>query len=278
MTIENRLQVVTGGTSGMGLATAKRLGEFGPVLIGGRSEKRLESALAELREAGVRAFGKPCDVSDVESVRAFRDYALELGEIGSVVNAAGVDFDNASIDLVMNVNMGGVINVTQEFFPYMDHAVMAHYSSITGYFYQPTKEDFEAWNNPHAADFIERATAAVRRPEMAPGDLNECFPYYAASKRFVMHYVMANASRFGEKGNRIFSVAPGSFDTPMLQAGNTPQESIIARTAFKRFGTPEEMADLFIDLMKPGHDYLTGCDIVMDGGKTAMTLVPQIAA
>ena len=48
-----KLQVVTGGTSGMGLATAKALSVYGPVLIGGRSEKRLEGALAELKE-GIR--------------------------------------------------------------------------------------------------------------------------------------------------------------------------------------------------------------------------------
>ena len=51
--MEKRLQVITGGTSGMGLATAKALSVYGPVLIGGRSEKRLASAMAELKEAGV---------------------------------------------------------------------------------------------------------------------------------------------------------------------------------------------------------------------------------
>ena len=51
---ERKLQVVTGGTSGMGLATAKALSVFGPVLIGGRNQKRLDAALAELKEAGVK--------------------------------------------------------------------------------------------------------------------------------------------------------------------------------------------------------------------------------
>ena len=51
--MEKRLQVITGGTSGMGLATAKALSVYGPVLIGGRSEKRLASAMAELKEADV---------------------------------------------------------------------------------------------------------------------------------------------------------------------------------------------------------------------------------
>lgn len=277
MSIEGKVQVVTGGTSGMGLATAKRLGGFGPVIIGGRNESRLESALAELRSAGVEAHGATCDVSDADSVKRFADEARSLGEIGSVVNAAGVDFDNASVQKIMSINMGGVVNVTQEFFPDMDNSTMVHYSSITGYFYQPDAEDLKAWNDPHSPDFLEKATAAVKRPPMAPPELIEEFSYYAASKRFVMHYVMANALRFGKKGSRIFSVAPGSFDTPMLRRSVGDNEETSQATAFGRFGTPEEMADLFVQLMKPGHDYFTGCDVIMDGGKTAMTLVPQIA-
>ncbi|MBR4578545.1 MAG: hypothetical protein IKO22_02900 [Oscillospiraceae bacterium] len=56
--MDKRLQVVPGGTSGMGLATAVALGKFGPVLVGGRNEKRLETALQTLKEAGVEAYGQ----------------------------------------------------------------------------------------------------------------------------------------------------------------------------------------------------------------------------
>lgn len=261
----------------MGLANARALGDRGPVLVGGRSEKRLEAALAELSAVGVEAYGKPCDISDRASVEAFRDYALTLGEIGGVVNAAGVDFDNATIDQVININMIGTINVTEAFLPYMNDAVQVNYSSVTGYFYQPTPEDIACWSDPNAADFFEKAKAAVKRPEIAPPDLNECFPYYAASKRFVMFYTQANAKRFGDRGSRIFSVAPGAFDTPMYRAGSVSDESVRAMTALNRLGTPEEMARLIAEFMKPEHAYLTGCDIIHDGGKTAMTLVPQLS-
>lgn len=274
---QRRVQVVTGGTSGMGLETAKALKERGPVLVGGRSEKRMAGALEELKAAGVEAYGKACDVSDRASVEAFRDYALELGQIGGVVNAAGVDFDNATIEQVIDINMVGTINVTEAFLPYLDNAVLMNYSSVTGYFYQPTPEDIEAWNDPNAVDFAEKAKAAVKRPEIAPPDLNECFPYYAASKRFVMHYTMANALRFGKRNSRVLSIAPGAFDTPMYRAGSVDDSSVKAVTAFQRLGKPEEMAALVAELMSPRHAYLTGCDVIHDGGKTAMTLVKQLA-
>ena len=65
---ERKLQVITGGTSGMGLATAKALSEYGPVLIGGRSEKRLAAAMAELKEAGVEdSAAETPDVSNTEN-------------------------------------------------------------------------------------------------------------------------------------------------------------------------------------------------------------------
>ena len=85
--MEKRLQVITGGTSGMGLATAKALSVYGPVLIGGRSEKRLASAMAELKEAGVEVYGKLCDVSDKASLKAFVEYAVSIAPIGNVINA-----------------------------------------------------------------------------------------------------------------------------------------------------------------------------------------------
>lgn len=277
MTIEGKLQIVTGGTSGMGLANAIELGKYGPVLVGGRSEKRLEGALEQMKAAGVKAYGKPCDVSDVESVKEFARFAQSLGEIGSVVNAAGVDWEGVSPDMIIDVNMLGVVNTTETFLPYLNDGVMVHYSSITGYFYTPCAEDYDVWNNPNDPDFNEKWQAAV-----AAGDhpkhsfLSEGYTYYAGSKRFVMYYTMANTVRFGKKGSRIFSIAPGSFDTPMLQSGTTDKASIAERTAFKRFGTPEEMADLVVKLMGPGHDYLTGCDIVMDGGKRAMSVAKQL--
>ena len=70
-----KIQVITGGTSGMGKAAAIALGKFGPVLIGGRSEKKLAEAMEEIRAKGVEVFGKVCDVSDIGSVKAFADYA-----------------------------------------------------------------------------------------------------------------------------------------------------------------------------------------------------------
>ncbi len=278
MSIEGKVQVVTGGTSGMGLANAIELGKYGPVLVGGRNEERLAGAVEQMKASGVDAYGKTCDISDRASVEEFVEYARSIGQIGGVVNAAGVDWGKVSNDALIDINMVGAVNVTEAFLPYIDDGVMVHYSSITGYFFQPSAQDKAVWDNPNDLNFREnwkQALVECPHPSPAPG-LGDDFMYYAGSKRFIMYYTMANAKRFGAKNARIFSIAPGSFDTPMLRGGVGYSESTAKGTAFGRFGKPEEMACLIAQLMGPGHDYLTGCDIVHDGGKLAMSLVKQL--
>ena len=78
------------------------------------------------------------------------------------------------------------------------------------------------------------------------------------------------------EGCAIFSVAPGSFDTPMLQESPDEPAKIAAGTALGRLGTPEEMGDFIVKLLEPGHEYLTGVDLILDGGKSAMVLAKQL--
>ena len=253
--MDRKLQVVPGGTSGMGLATAVALGKFGPVLVGGRNEKRLESALKTLKEAGVEAYGKQLDISDRESMKAFAS------------------------ELIWKINVQGTINVVEAFLPYLDHSCVVNYSSITGYFYQPSREELAVWSAPDAPDFFEKSFAIASSKELDERMKFQGpqFLAYIASKRFVIYYTQANALRFGRKNSQIFSVAPGSFDTPMLREISDPAAvaRIEAGTAFGRLGAPEEMADFITCLLQPGHQYLTGCDLILDGGKSAMVFAKQ---
>lgn len=272
-----KLQVVTGGTSGMGLATAKALGAFGPVLVGGRNQTRLDKALEELRKTGIEAYGKTCDISDRASLDEFAKYAASLAPLGNVVNAAGVDAGGA--DLIIGINMGGTVNFVEAFLPYIEGARLVNFSSITGYFYTPAPEEIEIWNNPNDEGFVEKVKAFMASkpiPERMKY-LGEDYIYYPASKAFTIYYTKANTLRFGKKNAQIFSIAPGAFDTPMLREQSEEQIANVARgTAFGRLGDPDEMADFIVHLLSDGHDYLTGCDIILDGGKAALTLTKQL--
>lgn len=276
--MEKRVQVVTGGTSGMGLATAKAIAQYGPVLIGGRNEKRLADAVQTLRDAGVDAYGARLDVADIASVKEFAAEAEKIGSIGNVVHAAAVDMDNADTDTIIRINVIGTVNVVETFYPLLaEGGSVANYSSVTGYYYRPSREEMALWNNPTDPDFFTVFKNAMSGFDAAAmGQKPEATAYFG-SKNFVMYYTRSNVARFGAKGCRIFSAAPGSFMTPMLQHQEANFASIKEGTAFKRFGDPDEMAQLLAYLLDPKVAYLTGCDVLMDGGKFALTTTPQLA-
>lgn len=92
-----------------------------------------------------------------------------------------------------------------------------------------------------------------------------------------MYYTRANTTRFAEKGNRIFSVAPGSYDTPMFQESDSTEDTIRDTIPLRRVGHPAEMGLLVAQLAGPGHDYLTGTDILADGGMCASMTTPQLS-
>ncbi len=273
-----RLQVVTGGTSGMGLATAMALGKFGPVLVGGRNQKRLDDAVTKLTDAGIEAYGKTVDISDRTSLDEFAAYAASLAPLGNVVNAAGVDAGGG--DLIVKVNMVGTVNFVEAFLPYLEKgATLVNYSSITGYFVQPTPEERAVWDEPNDPDFFAKAKAAIDAREVpeAMAAMGEDYQYYPISKTFTQYYTRANTRRFGQKGCRIFSIAPGAFDTPMLrEASDETVEGIRRGTAFGRLGDPGEMAEFIVRLLEPGLEYLTGVDLILDGGKFGMTMAKQL--
>ncbi|HJJ00211.1 MAG TPA: SDR family oxidoreductase [Coriobacteriaceae bacterium] len=273
-----RLQVVAGGTSGMGLATAKALGKFGPVLVGGRNEKRLADAVAKLEADGVEAYGKTVDIADRASLDEFAAYAVSIAPLGNVVNAAGVDTGGG--DLIVKVNMVGTVNFVEAFLPYLEEgSALVNYSSITGYFVQPTPEEREIWDDPNNPAFFDKVKAAIDAREVpeAMRAMGEDYQYYPISKTFTQYYTRANTRRFGKRGCRIFSIAPGAFDTPMLREASEETVAGIERgTAFGRLGDSDEMAEFIVRMLEPGLEYLTGVDLILDGGKFGMTMAKQL--
>jgi NAD(P)-dependent dehydrogenase (short-subunit alcohol dehydrogenase family) len=102
---------------------------------------------------------------------------------------------------------------------------------------------------------------------------------YSLSKGFVMWYCKSQSARFGRQGARILSVSPGSFDTAM---GRLEEQhgagAVVEYAALKRFGRPEEIAELLAFCASDKASYLTGVDILCDGGAVAsMTLRDQLA-
>jgi len=97
---------------------------------------------------------------------------------------------------------------------------------------------------------------------------------YAISKNFQLDYVRMEAARFGASGARVLSVSPGNFDTPMGAVEKEEAELYIRYCAVKRLGRVEEIARLFAMCADEGMGYLTGVDILCDGGCVASGVNP----
>lgn len=97
---------------------------------------------------------------------------------------------------------------------------------------------------------------------------------YAISKYFVIWYARHQAARFGAKGVRVLSITPGNFDTPMGELEAQEAGSYLKFNAIKRPGRPEEIAALYAACADPAMGYLTGADILCDGGCVASRAGP----
>lgn len=260
--MDKRITVVIGGATGMGLAVAEEVGQDGPVIIGGRRVGKLEEAVAKLKAQGVEAYCHACDISDVESVRAFAEAAQAIYPIGNVVSVAGIFVGQADNAGLVKVNALGTVNVDNVFLPYLQEgAVMINFASNSGYLTQPEPELKALWKNPDAPDFVERFV------ELAPDDQ---FEVYKLTKNFVISYTAANAMRFGRQGVRLFSISPGAFDTQMTAGQDV--DTMASLTSVGRIGDPKEMGVAVRLLLDPRLTYLAGCDILIDGGLNATVL------
>jgi NAD(P)-dependent dehydrogenase (short-subunit alcohol dehydrogenase family) len=248
--------VVTGGSRGIGLATARLLAEAGAaVVVCARSAEAVEEAAAGLRAAGHHAAGVPCDVTDDSQVEALRAAAEEAlgGGVDVLVNNAGVA-DSAPLartslatwNRLMAVNATGTFLCTRAFAPAM----------------------------------VERGWGRVVNVASVAGKAGA--PYvsaYVAAKHAVVGFTRAVAAELAATGVTVNAVCPGYVDTEMTAesvariAGTTRLDEAAARRALEqqspqgRIYTAEEVAYQVLALCDPRAGGVNGQAVVLDGGR-----------
>lgn len=253
----------------MGLATAKVVGRDHIVVLGDVRQDRLAAAAATLNDLGMTPTTVNCDVTDRRAVADLFDTANDLGTVVSVIHTAGVSPSMGPADYIMRTNAVGTVNVNEVF-----HAVAAagsvivNVASMAAHLLPAEMIPVDQFPlaNSDAEGFMEAMlTTCNRVPEEARSGLA-----YAVSKSFVKWYSQSQAERFNACGLRILSVSPGSIDTEMgrleEQAG---AGAMVADAAVPRWGKPEEMAELLAFCASDKAAYLTGTDILNDGGVIA---------
>ncbi|WP_193045650.1 SDR family oxidoreductase [Mycolicibacterium baixiangningiae] len=265
----SRISVITGGAGGMGVATARIVGRDHTLVLCDVRRDRLDAAVAGLDDLGITATAVYCDVTDRDAVAALFDTASSLGPLASVIHTAGVSPSMGDAEYVMRTNAIGTVNVDEAFYRTAgEGAAIVNVASMAAHMLP--EEMIPTGHFPRAltdedAFMADMLSACSIVPEEAQSGIA-----YALSKSFVRWYSTSQAERFNGRGLRIVSVSPGSVDTDMgrleEQAG---AGAMVADAAVPRWGKPEEMAELLAFCVSDRAGYLTGTDILNDGGVVA---------
>ncbi|HYF96116.1 MAG TPA: SDR family NAD(P)-dependent oxidoreductase [Symbiobacteriaceae bacterium] len=246
MRLDGKVAIVTGGASGIGLATVERMtAENAKVLIADYSKKGVEVASA-LKEKGYAVEFIHTDVSSEEQVAAMVAKAVELwGRLDVIVSNAGIGSLGKADELaaeawnqVIGINLTGVFLCAKHAIPAMRRSgggSIVNIASILGHVGFPG------------------ATA------------------YAAAKAGVVNLTRTMAIDYAKEGIRINAICPGFIETPMVVNGLTEEQVkwIAGMHPLGRLGKPEEVANAILFLASDEASFVTGTSLFVDGGYTA---------
>ncbi len=260
--------VITGGGSGMGLAAAKYMPKEKIIVVSGRTEAKLQKAVAELTALGYTAYAKACDTSKRESVQELVKFAASLGTVRNVINSAGLSPAMSDPETIVRVNSLGTVYVNQEFSKVMEAgSVIVDVSSNSAYVLPKflISKKVYALAETDEAKFVQKI---VKKSHLAKGDYQRSGFAYALSKNFVVWYAAKCAFEYGKKGIRVVSLSPGLIATDMGNLEAKDGGMLIPFSAEERMGKPEELGFALATVADERNGYLAGVDVLCDGGST----------
>jgi NAD(P)-dependent dehydrogenase (short-subunit alcohol dehydrogenase family) len=242
--LEGKVAVVTGGNSGIGLATAKRLQEEGArVAISGRSKKTLDEAVKSIGNGVVAVQSDVANLADIDKL--FAEVSRKLGKIDVLFVNAGVakfaplaETSESAFDEQYDINIKGAYFTIQKALPLLNDGA----SIIL---------------NTSVVDSNGTIGASA----------------YSGTKAALRSLARTAAAELVGRGIRVNTVAPGPIETPIFGKTGLPKEAldefakgVVARVPMKRFGQPEEVAATVAFLASQDASYITGVEINVDGG------------
>ncbi|OCB07069.1 SDR family oxidoreductase [Mycobacterium intracellulare] len=257
------------GVGGIGQAIARRLGSGKTVVLGDNDAATLQRAAACLTAEGHLVELRNVDVTSAASVRDLASTARELGAVSQVAHTAGLSPAQAPTAAILAVDLLGVAHVLDEFAtviaPGGAGVVIA---SMAGHLYPPLPADQQ-----HVLAHTP-AGELLSLPFLSPERLTDPGLAYAIAKQANHLRVVAAHSQWGSRGARINSISPGIISTPMGQRElNSPlgdgMRAMVDSSSASRLGTPDDIAAAAAFLLGPQSSFVTGTDLLIDGGVTA---------
>ncbi len=242
--LNNKVAVVTGGSSGIGLATAQRfIADGAQVVITGRDQEALDAAVAELGERATGIRGVVANLDDLD--RLFAQVQEQFGRVDVLFANAGiapfVPFEAVTeehFDSLFNINVRGLFFTVQKALPLLS----------------------------------ERASVSLTASVAAQSGIPNT-SVYSATKAAVRSLGRTLAAELSSRGIRVNVISPGLIETPLIgKLGMSPDEldafgeQVAEQTPLRRPGKPEEIAATVAFLASDDASYFTGAELVADGG------------
>ena len=240
----NRVVLITGGSRGIGRATALRLAEEGADVAFSYASRAsdAEDTAAAIRALGRRAIYAPCNVADPDDVKRLVDQARQLGPIDYLVHSGAIsniqDHSTLSYDIwreTIEVNLTGTYLAV---FAVKDEMIQRRFGRI-----------------------VTLSSVAALRPRQMQ-------IHYASAKAGVIAFTRCCAEAFAPHNVRINCVAPGLIDTEMARVlPPATMKSVIEQTPLGRLGKPEEIAAVIRFLLSEESSFMTGHTLAASGGR-----------
>jgi len=238
--LEGKIALITGGSAGIGLATAKQFVDEGAyVYITGRRQTELDAAVASIGSGITAIQGDVAKLADLD--RIFAQIRKEKGRLDIVFANAGLgdmaplgSITEEHFDTTFNVNVKGVLFTVQKALPLM----------------------------PNGASIILNASIVDIKGFPA-------FSVYSATKAAVRSFARTWTTDLKDRGIRVNVVSPGPIDTPLLNetfSGPDAKKALASTVVMGRLGRPDELAKPVVFLASDDASFITGAELYVDGG------------
>lgn len=261
--------IVLTGAGQLGMAIVRRMGQGKKIFVADWKIDNANAIAKTMEEAGFDVLPFEVDISSKASIIKLIEAAQREGEIAMFINAAGVSPSQASVEQILAVDLRGTAILLEEF----GKVIKAGGAGIT-------ISSQSGHRMPALSAEVDRLLATTPADELLdldilkPANITDTLHAYQMAKRCNVKRVMAEAVKWGERGARVNSISPGIIITPLaLDEINGPRgdfyKNMFAKSPAGRPGISDEVANVAELLLTDKGAFITGSDILIDGGATA---------
>ncbi len=242
--LKDKVALITGGNSGIGLATAKRYAQEGAqVIITGRNLANLDQAISEIGQSAIAIQGDVSSLSDLDAL--YSEISQKYGKIDILFANAGI------------AELAPFDQVTEEFYD-------RHFDiNVKGLFFTVQK----------ALPFINDGGSVILNASVVSTKGFESFSVYSATKAAVRSFARTWATDLAPRQIRVNAISPGPIETPIYGKFGLSEEelqemgnSIVSQVPLARFGQADEIANAALFLASNDSSYVNGVELPVDGG------------